>query len=82
MDLKSTLMTATSLHSKFSMKGTIAKLYKDAHSILVTKIDGYKFRQLIMNQTHPLLADKNITTIDIPNYLTYNIVFHYAREIK
>ena len=35
-----------------------------------------------MNQVHPLLVVKNIATIDIPKYSTYNSLFRYAREIK
>ena len=82
MDSKCTLMTATALHSKLSMKGTIDLAYTDAHNILATTTDGYEVLQLLMNQFHPLLAIKNIATVDIPKYSSYRSLFRYAREIK
>ena len=75
-------MTATALHSKLSMKGTIDLAYKDAHNILATTTDGYEVLQLLMNQVHPLLAVKDIATVDIPKYSTYCSLFQYAREIN
>ena len=35
-----------------------------------------------MNQVHPLLAVKNIATVDIPKYSTYRSLFRYTREIN
>ena len=75
MDQKCTQMMATALHTKLSMKGTISSSYSDAHNIFATTTDGYGVLQLLMNQTHPLLAVKNIATIDIPKYSTYNSLF-------
>ena len=82
MDPKSTQVSATTLHSKLSMKGTIADTYTDAHNLLATTTDGYEVLQFLMNQCHPSLAVKNIATVDIPKYSTYNSLFRYAREIK
>ena len=82
IDSKCALVTATALHSKLIMKGTIDSTYKDAHNILATATDGYEVLKLLMNQLHPLLAFKNIATVDIPKYSTYCSLFGYAREIN
>ena len=54
----------------------------DAHNILATTTNGFEFLQLVLQQSHPLLAIKNIATIDIPKYSTFKNLFRYAREIK
>ena len=82
MESKSTLVTATDLHSKLIMKGIVNEYYKDTHDILVSTSDGYEVLKLLMNQTHTLLAIKNITTVNIHKYSTYNSLFCYAREMK
>ena len=75
-------MTATALYSKLSQNDTIAIDYADAHNMLATTTNGYEFLQLIIQQVHPLLAIKNIATIDIPKYSSFNNLFRYAREVK
>ena len=82
MDPKSTQVSANTLHSKLSMRGTISESYKDAHNIVTTMTDGYEALQLLMNQTYPLLVFKNMGTIDIQKYSTYNNLFRYDKEIK
>ena len=75
-------MTATALYSKFCQKDTIATTYTDAHNMLATTTNGFEFLQLLIQQVHPLLAIKNIATVDIPKYSSFNNLFRYAREIK
>ena len=77
-----TQLTATALHSKLSATGTINAAYIDAHNLLASTTDGYEVLQLLMNQVHPLLVVKNIATVDIPKYSTYNSLFRFAREVK
>ena len=38
---ESTRLSSTTLHTKMSMKGTIAPSYEDAHNLLTTMTDGY-----------------------------------------
>ena len=82
LDATCTQLTATALHSKLSATGTIHVSYTDAHNLLASTTDGYEVLQLLMNQVHPLLVVKNIATVDIPKYLTYNSLFRYTREVK
>ena len=73
--------TAMALYSKLSHPDTIDTEYTDAHNLLATKIDGYVFLQLLVQQVHPILAITNIATIDIPKYSKYKNLFRYTREI-
>ena len=82
MDPHAENATATALYTKFRQADTIAKDYSAAHNLLSTTTNGFEFLQLIMNQVHPLLAIKNIATIDIPKYSTYRDLYRYAREIN
>ena len=82
LDDTCTQLTATALHSKLSATGKIHVSYTDAHNLLASTTDGYEVLQLLMNQVHPPLVIKNIATVDIPKYSTYNSLFRYAREIK
>jgi len=71
----------TALHSKFSQDGVIYPTYTAAHNLLATTTSGYVFLQLLMQQSHVLLAIKNIATIDIPKYTDFNDIFRYVREV-
>jgi len=82
LDATCTQLTATALHSKLSATGTINMAYVDAHNLLASTTDGYEVLQLLLNQVHPLLVVKNIATVDIPKYSTYNSLFRFAREVK
>ena len=82
LDATCTQLTATALHSKLSATGTIHVSYTDAHNVLASTTDGYEVLQLLMNQAHPLLVVKNIATVDIPKYSSYNSLFRYAREVR
>ena len=63
--------TAVAIYSKLRQKHTIAKTYSAAHNRLSTTTNGFEFLKLMLNQVHPLLAFKNIATVDIPKYSTY-----------
>ena len=78
-DFVSTMGTA--LHSKMIQVDTIDEKYKDAHNLLQTTADGYVFLQLLIQQVHPLLAIKIVSTMDIPRYSSYNDLYRYAKEI-
>ena len=82
LDATCTQLAATALHFKLSATGTINAAYVDSHNLFASTIDGYEVLQLLMNQVHPLLVVKNIATVDIPKYSTYNILFRFAREVK
>ena len=43
---------------------------------------GLDFLQLMLQQAHPLLTLKNITTVDIPKYSSFQNLFKYAKEVK
>ena len=43
--------------------------------------DGFKFLQLILQQAHPLIAIKNIATVDISKYSKLKNLFRYAQDI-
>ena len=73
---------AIALQWKCSQTDIIATSYADAYNILATTTNGYVFLQLLVNQVHPLLEVKNISTIDIPKFSKFNNLFRYAREIK
>ena len=81
MDPDTESATATALYTKFRQTDTIAKEYSAAHNLLSTPTSGFEFLQLLMHQTHTLLAIKNIATVDIPKYSTFNDIYRYAREI-
>ena len=64
-------ITSTAIYTKLSQADSITRSYTDAHNILATTIDRFEFLQLIMQQAHPLLAIKNISTVYIPKYSDY-----------
>ena len=81
MDPHTESATATALYTKFRQTDTIAKDYSPAHHLLSTTTSGFELLQLLMHQKHPLLTIKNIATVDISKYSTFNDIFRYAREI-
>ena len=81
MDPEAEIVTSTTLYTKLYQIDTIAKEYSAAHNLLASITSGFEFLQLLIHQVHPLLAIKNIATVDIPKYSTYQYIYRYAREI-
>ena len=79
-DYKHTM--ATVIYSNLSKKGKISDQFTDAHNLLASTTDGYKFLQLMMQQKYLLLVVKNIAKVDIPKYSIYKSIYRYSREIK
>ena len=75
-------MIATAIYAKLSQDDSIATEYTNTHNILATTTNSFEFLQLLLQQFHPLLAIKNIATINVPKYSALKNLFRYAREIK
>ena len=66
MDPDAENATATALYTEFRQIYTITKGYSAAHNLLAMTTSGFEILQIFMHQVHPLLAIKNIATVNIP----------------